>query len=113
MGKVKALLMLGVIAGMTIYLWNYVPIKFNNAEFQDSLDDIVRRNSYGQKTDDDIKEQVVAKAKTLDIVIKADAVTVSRSSDGLGIVVHYHAHFDFPVIPYDNDFVVASVNRRI
>jgi hypothetical protein len=113
MGKLKALVGIALVAGLFMYLWSWVPIKFNNSEFQDGLDDIARKMSYTQRPDDEVRQMVIEKAKSLNIAVKEDQITLTRSYDGIGIVVHYHAHFDFPVIPYDKDFVVASMNKRI
>jgi hypothetical protein len=113
MGKLKALIGIAVVAALFYYSWNLIPLMFNNYQFQDALDDICRHVSYTAQGDDDIKKMVVDKAKTLDILIKEDQVTVSRGSTGLGITVHYHVHMDLLIKPYDSDVTANSLNKRI
>jgi hypothetical protein len=114
MGKLKALLGILVIAALFYYAWNLVPVMFTNYQFQDELDDICRRASYlNTSTDDDIKKLVVTKAKSMDLAVKEEQVTVSHGVGGLGITVHYHVHLDLLIHPYDSDVTANSLNKRI
>ena len=113
MGKVKGLIGLVVIVGGFYVAWNLIPPYFNHYNFQDTLDDIARRNSYTTRTDDDLKQIVIAKAKEMDIAVKEDQITVSHQSATLGITVHYRVHVDMVVHPVDLDFTANSFNKRI
>lgn len=113
MGKVKALLALAIVFGGGYLCWELIPPYYHKYEFQDELDEIARRNSYTQKTDDDVRTIVIQKAVTMDIPLKEDQITISRSGDGLGISVHYQIHVDMVVHPVDLDFTVNSMNKRI
>src|SRR6478672_12375723 len=104
MGKIKALIGLGLVVGLFYVAWNLIPPYFNNYQFQDALDDIARKNSYTTASDDDIKKMVVTKADTEDIKLKEDQVTVTRKGDGLGISVKYKIHVDMVVHPVDLEF---------
>ncbi|MFI5104881.1 MAG: hypothetical protein ACHP79_08160 [Terriglobales bacterium] len=88
----------------------------NNADFQDGLDDIARRVSYTGTSDDDIKQMVIAKGRTLEIPLKEDQITVTHGTTGLGITVRYHIHYDLVVqLPWlaDTDITANSLNKRI
>ena len=113
MGKIKAVVALVLIFGSIYVGWNMIPPYFHKYEFQDELDDIARRNSYTGKTDDDLRALIIQKASSMDIPLKEDQITITRTSDGLGISVHYHIHVDMVVHPVDLDFTAASMNKRI
>jgi hypothetical protein len=113
MGKLKALIGIALLAGMVYFFWNWIPVKMNNANFQDALDDIARRASYTALSDDDIKSIVIIKAKSMDIPLKENQITVFHETSGLGITVRYHVHLDLLVHPYDEDFTASSMNKRI
>jgi len=113
MGKLKALIALVIIFGGIFVGWKMIPPYFHKYEFQDDLDDIVRRNSYTNKTDDDVRAVVIKQADSEGIQLKEDQITISRGGEGLGITVHYQVHVDLLVRPVDLDFTVASMNKRI
>ena len=113
MGKIKALIGLGLVVGLFYVAWNLIPPYFNNYQFQDALDDIARKNSYTTATDDDIKKMVVTKADTEDIKLREDQVVVTRKGDGLVISVKYQIHVDMVVHPVDLEFTANSLNKRI
>lgn len=113
MGKLKAIIGFLVVFGGLYVGWKLIPPYFHNYEFQDDLDEIARRNSYTQKTDDDVRAVVIQQAGSLDIPLKEDQIAISRNGDGMGISVHYRIHVDMIVHPMDLDFTVSSVNKRL
>lgn len=113
MGKLKGFLALFILFGSCYLGWELIPPYFHKYEFQDELDEIARRNSYTQKTDDDLRTLVIQKASTLDIPLKEDQITITRTGDGLGISVRYRIHVDMVVHPVDLDFIANSMNKRI
>jgi hypothetical protein len=112
MGKVKAIVGFLLVFGGIYLGWKLIPPYFHNYEFQDDLDEIARRNSYTQKTDDDVRAVVIQTASGLEIPLKEEQVTISRTGDGMGITVHYRVHVDMIVHPTDLDFTVNSLNKR-
>ncbi|HLJ27255.1 MAG TPA: hypothetical protein VKY85_11150 [Candidatus Angelobacter sp.] len=113
MGKLKALIALVIIVGLTYVGWNMIPPYFHKYEFQDDLDDIARLNQYTHKTDDEVRAIVIDKARLLDIPLKEDQITITRTGDGLGISVHYRIHVEMAVHPVDLDFTANSMMKRI
>lgn len=114
MGKIKGLIGLLVVAGGFYVAWNMIPPYFHNYQLQDDLDDLVRRNSYTQVGDDDLKKMVIQRAaEGNSIVLKEDQVTVSRGGSGLAVSVKYHVHVEMLVHPMDIDFTANSFNKRI
>jgi hypothetical protein len=113
MGKLKALLALAIIIGGGYAAYAFLPVILHKYQLQDELDDIARRNSYTQKSDDDLRALVIQHASALDIPLKENQITISRTGDGLGISVQYSVHVDVVVRAVDLDFVVNSINKRI
>src|SRR5262249_11687779 len=113
MGKVKGFIGIVVVVGAFYVAWNMIPPYFNNYQLQDSLDDIARRQSYTTASEDEIRKQVVNKAASDDITLKEEQVAVTRTSNGVGITVHYRIHVEMVVHPVDLDFTANSFNKRI
>jgi hypothetical protein len=111
--KIKGFIAILIVAAAIYVVWNIVPPLWNNYQFQDTLDDIARRNSYSQVNDDGIKEIVITKAQSDNIILKPDQITISHTIDGLGISVHYQVHVDLIVYTWSHDFVTNSMNKRI
>src|SRR5262249_53568319 len=114
--KLKGLIGILVIASGLYAAFNLIPPRFHNYQLQDDLDDIARRQSYRTTSDDEVKQMVVTKARSEGIFVKEDQVIITRSSDGLGISVHYQVHVDMVVCPFDvcnMDFTANSMNKRI
>lgn len=112
MEKIKALVGIIVIVGGFYVAWNMIPPYFHNSQFQEELDDIARHYTYRGATDDELKQKVIEKAKSMDINLKDDQVTISRDG-GLAITVKYTVHVDLIVHPTDLDFTANSLNKRI
>lgn len=113
MGKVKAIVGFVLIFGGIYVGWNLLPPYFHNYQFQDDLDEIARRNTYTQRTDDDVRAIVIKQASDDSITVKEDQIAISRTGDGLGISVHYKVHVDMLLHPVDLDFTTKSLNKRI
>ncbi len=113
MEKLKILILLGVVAAGVYVGWSNIPPWFHYYEFRDGLDDISRHNLYVSRSDDEIKQMVITKARSEDIQLKEDQVTVTRGGEGLGITVHYRVHVDMVIVTKDWDFTAASINKRI
>jgi hypothetical protein len=114
MEKLKGLILILVIVGGVYYGWNMIPPYFHNSQFQDDLDDIVRRASYTAISEDDLKAAVIRKAAdSMDVKLKEDQITVSRGPTGLTITVKYHVHVDMIVHPVDLDFTASSHNKML
>lgn len=111
--KLKIWILLAVVAASIYVGWNLVPPYFHNAEFQDDLDEIVRRATYLTISDDDLKQVVIKKAQSMDIVLKEDQITIAKSSMGVSISVAYRVHVDMIVHPIDLDFIASSHNKVV
>ncbi|HMF89332.1 MAG TPA: hypothetical protein VKL40_01725 [Candidatus Angelobacter sp.] len=113
MEKLKVLIFLAVVAAGVYVGWNMIPPYFHNSQFQDDLDDIVRRATYSNISDEDLKQAVIRKAQTMDIILKEDQVVINRGTVGVTITVAYRVHVDMIVHPVDLDFTASSHNKAL
>ncbi len=114
MGTKARLAIFLTAVGIAIYVgWNLIPPRFHNSQLQDDLDDIVRRTTYSNTSEDDIKKMVIAKALSDDIVLKEDQIVIAKSTLGTTISVHYRVHVDLIVYQTDLDFTADSHNKVI
>ena len=112
MDKLRGLILILVIVGGVYYGWNMIPPYFNNSQFQDDLDDIVRKATYTNISEGDLKAVVIKKAaESMDVKLQEDQVTVSRGGVGLSITVKYRVHVNMIVHPVDLDFIASSHNK--
>ena len=113
MEKLKILIFIAVVAACVYVAWVNIPPWVHYYSFRDDLDDIARVNSYTPRTDDEIKQIIITKARGEEIQLKEEQVTVSRGPEGLGLVVHYSVHVDMGVAAKDWDFTAQSLNKRL
>jgi len=113
MNKLKSLIGVLVIAGAFYIGWNMIPPYFHNYQFQDDLDDIARVATYNIRSDDELKQAVITRAKLREIIVKEDQIIITRIASGIGIRVHYRVHVDMIVHPTDIDFTADSKNMNI
>jgi hypothetical protein len=109
--KVKGIIALLVVAAGIYVGWNMIPPYFTKYQFQDDLDDIVRKATYSPISDDDVKQVVIRKALSREIIIKENQISLSRVGTSLAISVRYSVHVDMIVHPVDLDFAVDSHNK--
>jgi hypothetical protein len=114
MEKLRGFILILVIAAGVYYGWNVIPPYFHNSQFQDDLDDIVRKATYTNISEEDLKAVVIRKAaESMDVKLREDQIVVSRGAAGLTITVNYHVHVDMIVLPFDKDFTASSHNKVI
>ena len=113
MEKLKALIGILVIVGGFYYGWNMIPPYFHNLQFQDDLDDVARVATYNSRTDDELKQAVIKKAKARDILLKEDQITITRIASGVAISVKYRVHVEMIGHQADLDFTANSRNTNI
>ncbi len=89
-GNFKAFVTL-VIVGLSIFLGvKLLPPYVGNYELQTDLETIARMATYAQgRSVDDLKGEVVAKAKEDNVVITAENVTIDKTQFGVNIDVKY------------------------
>lgn len=113
MEKLKALIGLTVVLAAFYYAWEMIPPRFHNSQLQDDLDDIARRTTYQNVSEEAIKNMVIAKAASDEIMLKEEQITVERGPNAVYLTVRYRVHIDMKVYQTDLDFVDSSHNKTI
>ena len=113
MKTLKALFGLLVVVAIFYLGYKVLPPYFANYQFADVIQNETDMNSYSQKSEQEIREGIVKKARDLDIPLTSDQVKVQRSGAELAISADYTVHIDIPVYPFDLHFTPASKNKRI
>lgn len=109
---VLTLLVLGVMAFVAIKI---VPVYFANYEFQDSIESESRfaLTGYPKKTEDDIRNDILNKAKELGIPASKDAIQLAISNGSVEIGLDYTVPVDLGVYQFTLQFHPHADNHTI
>ena len=77
------------------------------------MDSEARLNSYNTKTEQEIQDGVIKKARELDIPLTENQVKVTKTGNEVAISAEYTVHVDLPMHPIDLHFTPSSKNKRI
>lgn len=116
MGILKALFGIFIIAGVVVALFAIAPPLMTNYSFQDDLRTVAMMDGANyQKTDDDIRADVLRKAKEHELPIEDKQVTVQRiGTPGLPAVyvtADYSVTISLPGYSFDMHFTPNSNNK--
>jgi hypothetical protein len=116
MGIIKAFLGFLAIAAVFVGLFQVAPPMLVNYSFQDDLRTVAMVDSSNlQKTDEDVRTDVLRKAKDHDLPIESKQVTVQRiNSPGLSAVyvaADYSVTISLPGYSFDMHFNPTSGNK--
>jgi hypothetical protein len=114
MRKFKALLALLVVGAMIFLGVKLVPPYFANYEFQDDLNTLARYATYAQsKTAEDVRTDVLAKARERGIELTGDQIQVTKDGSGVSIDVRYEVVVPVPGHTFTLKFNPTAGNRMI
>jgi hypothetical protein len=85
----KALFGLLVVAAAGYLAFAFMPPYFSKYQFSDDVTSIARFSGPSTKTEDDIRQEVLNKAKGYEIPIKPEQVQVFREGQSVRIRAHY------------------------
>ena len=112
--SVSGVFSLLILATIIFLAMRLVPPYISNYQLQDDLTSIARFSSYASnKTADDVREEVIAKGREHDVLLKAENVTVEKSGTAVNIDVKYSVHVELPVFPLDLRFNPSAGNKMI
>jgi hypothetical protein len=116
MGIIKALMGFVVLAAVVVGLFQVAPPLLANYSFQDDLKTVAMMDSASlQKTDEDVRADVLRKAREHDLAIGEKQVTVQRiNTPGLSSVyvsVDYSVTINLPGYSFDMHFNPNSGNK--
>ncbi len=114
LGHFMAILWLLILAALIYLAAKLLPPYIDNYQLQDDLTTIARYSSYApNKTEDDIRNEVIGKGREHDVLLKPENVTVEKTGTTVNIDVHYMVHVDLPAHPVDLSFNPSAGNKII
>jgi hypothetical protein len=116
MGTVKAVVGFVLIVGLVYAGFQVAPVEMANYSFQDDLRQIaVTGGSNPTKTDDDLRNSVISKAREHEIQLLPTQVTVQRigtpGSPAVYVAADYSVPVNLPGYSFDIHFTPSSGNR--
>jgi hypothetical protein len=116
MGTVKAVVGFVLIVGLVYAGFQVAPVEMADYSFQDDLRQIaVAGGSNPTKTDDDLRNSVISKAREHEIQLLPTQVTVQRigtpGSPAVYVAADYSVPVNLPGYSFDIHFTPSSGNR--
>ena len=115
MGAIKAVIGLLVILFVVVACFQVVPPLMANYSFQDDLKNVALMDGATQKTDEEVRNDVMKKVKEHDLPIEPKQVTVQRiNTPGLTAVyvaADYSVTISLPGYSFDMHFTPSSGNK--
>jgi hypothetical protein len=85
----KALLGLLVVILAGYIAFQFLPPYFSKYQFSDDVNSIARFSGPTTKTEEEIREEVMKKAREYELPLKAEQVMVTREGQSVNIKAHY------------------------
>ena len=115
MGIIKAIFGFLAIAAVVVGLFQVAPPMLANYSFQDDLKNVALMDGATQKTDEEVRNDVMKKVKEHDLPIEPKQVTVQRiNTPGLTTVyvaADYSVTISLPGYSFDMHFIPSSGNK--
>jgi hypothetical protein len=89
----------------------FAPIYAGNLKLQSYVSEITQRVDSQKQPDEALRQNVLNKARELDLPVKADNVHIIRSPDGLRIDVRYFVRVTVPGYTVDLHFYPGAGSR--
>ena len=110
----KAILAIAILAVLVFLAIKLVPPYINNYQFSDDIESIARIATYAQgKSEDDIRQDVLNKAKELELPVRPEDVAVSKSTYGVNINVKYSVRVEVPGHVFNLNFSPTAGNKML
>ncbi len=100
-----------VLAALLGFGAMFAPIYAGNLKLQTYVAEIARRVESRNQPDEALRQNVLNKARELDLPVKADNVQIMRSPDGLRIDVRYFVRVTVPGYTVDLHFYPGAGSR--
>ena len=89
----------------------FAPIYAGNLKLQTYVSEITHRADSKNKSDDDLRQSILTKARELDLPVMADNVHIIHLPDGLRIDVRYFVRVTVPGYTVDLHFYPGAGSR--
>jgi len=108
---------LAVMAAMVIAGVKVVPVYFNNYEFEDAIKNEALQATYSSRSEEDIRDAVIKRARDYDITLTPKQVKVSRTGQygngSLFIEADYTVPIEVPGYSTVVEFHPSSKNKGV
>jgi hypothetical protein len=112
-GRLKALVVLAILAG-TIYVGvKVIPVLISNYEFQDALESTARLATVNRQSAEDIRTAVLKEAQSEEIPIAAEDIHVKDDGGHVEISADYSVTVDLRVYQWTLNFHPNAQNNPI
>jgi hypothetical protein len=117
MPTLKMIAGLAVIVAMLIVGWAIVPAYFNNYEFEDALKNEALQATYSSRSEEEIRDVIVKRARDFDIPLTPKQVHVSRTgmygNGSLLIETSYSVPVNLPGYETTLEFHPSTKNKGV
>ena len=87
--NIKALLGLALVVGAGYLGFMFMPPYFSNFQFNDDVQSIAKFAAVNTRSEDDLRADVMKKAREYDLPIKPEQLKISRNERAVNISVDY------------------------
>lgn len=113
MKQLKSLLGLLVVIGAFYVAFKLMPPYYNQLRFQDDIDNEVRTQSYTNKSEEEIRQIILVRARDNDIPVSPEQIQVRRTGTDVQVNVDYVVRVDLLLRPVDLKFHAGSKNKAL
>jgi hypothetical protein len=100
-----------VLAALVFFAFLFAPVYIRNLKLQTYVDDLTHRAGSEKQPEDVLREQVLDKARQLDLPVTDDNVHIYRTADGLRIDVQYAVAISAPFYRVNIHFYPGAGSR--
>ncbi len=97
-----------IIGGIAVY--KFFPPYYANYTFQDALKNELVRMHNAQKTDDEMRSDILRLAQSNELPISEKQIRITHVNRTISVDVNYQVHVDMPGYPVDLDFSPSASN---
>jgi len=112
-GRLKAVVVLAIFAGMIYVAVKVIPILVNNYEFQDSIQSTARMATVNRQSAEDIRASVLKEAQNEQIPIAAEDIHIKDEGGHVEISADYSVTVDLHVYQWTLNFHPSAMNNPI
>ena len=97
-GNLGCILWLVVLLLGALIAWKAIPVKIRSAELYDAMEDMAKFSARNKP--EDLKKQILNRARDLDLPLQKDNVRVQRIGDRIKMEASYSVPLEFPGYTY-------------
>lgn len=112
-GRLKAIVVLAIFAGMIYVGVKVIPILISNYEFQDAIESTARLATVNRQSAEDIRAAVLKEAQSEEIPLAAEDIHVKDEAGRVEISADYSVTVDLRVYQWTFNFHPNATNSPV